>query len=31
LNIPDFIPNHPNNSRQIKIGNRNEKDVKHYI
>ena len=31
LNIPDFIPNHPNNSRNIKIGSRNERDIKHYI
>jgi hypothetical protein len=31
LNIPDFIPNHPNNSRNVMIGNRYEKDVKHYV
>lgn len=31
LNIPDFIPNHPNNSRNVKIGDRHEKDMKHYV
>lgn len=31
LNIPDFIPCHPNNSRNIQIGDRHKKDNKHYL
>jgi hypothetical protein len=30
LNVPDFIPGHPNSSK-ISIGTRNIKNVKHYI
>lgn len=31
LGVADFIPCHPNNSRNIQIGDRHKRDTKHYL